>query len=39
MDLATRGVEFIPMPTLVCAPAPDGHPLVLHAMSPQASKP
>jgi phytoene dehydrogenase-like protein len=30
MDLGHRGVEFIPLPALVCAPSPDGHPLVLH---------
>ena len=30
LNLERHGVEFIPLPALVCAPSPDGAPLVLH---------
>ena len=30
LNLKQHGAEFIPLPTLVCAPSPDGAPLVLH---------
>ncbi len=37
LNLKQHGAEFIPLPTLVCAPSPDGAPLVLHDDSLPAS--
>jgi phytoene dehydrogenase-like protein len=30
LNLGRHGVEFIPLPALACAPAPNGHAVVLH---------